>query len=48
MNEKISKEQFLDIVNILTDRQVMSYELLENNIKVKLDNTISDMWNTEN
>ena len=45
---KISKKDFLNIINILTDRQVMSYKLLDEEIKDKLDEVISDIWNVEN
>jgi len=36
----IAKGEFLLIISQLTDRQVMTYELLENTIRNKLDLTI--------
>lgn len=44
---KIEKGEFLLILSQLTDRQVMTYELLENNTRDKLDLTISKIWNTD-
>lgn len=44
---KITKGEFLLIISQLTDRQVMTYELLENGIRNKLDLTILKIWNTD-
>ncbi|MFJ8100526.1 hypothetical protein [Lysinibacillus sp. NPDC096212] len=44
---KIVKGEFLLIISQLTDRQVMTYELLENSIRNKLDLTILKIWNTD-
>ncbi|MGA3599152.1 hypothetical protein [Lysinibacillus agricola] len=46
-NSKIEKGEFLLILSQLTDRQVMTYELLENNTRDKLDLMISKIWNTD-
>lgn len=44
--KKINKNEFLEIINELMDRQVMSYELLDNNTRNNLDVIISSLWNT--
>lgn len=47
-NEIVSKEEFLDIVNILAERQIFTYEILNNNIREMLDCNLKKIWNTEN
>ncbi|MCI8410448.1 MAG: hypothetical protein HFJ09_14455 [Lachnospiraceae bacterium] len=47
-NEIVSKEEFLDIVNILAERQIFTYEILNNNIREMLDCNFKKIWNTEN
>lgn len=46
-NGMIFKEEFLDIVNILAERQVFTYEILNDKIRKKLDDKIKLIWNTE-
>lgn len=43
----IEKKNFLLILSQLMDRQVMSYELLEDDIRNGLDITLCDLWNTD-
>lgn len=43
----IKKNEFLDIINELMDRQVMSYELLEHKVRDSLDIVLSSLWNTD-
>ncbi|MGN7941438.1 MULTISPECIES: hypothetical protein [Bacillaceae] len=42
----IEKNKFLKILNELTDRQVMTYELLNTDIKSKIDEELCKLWNT--
>jgi len=42
----IEKNRFLKILNELTDRQVMTYELLNTDIKSKIDEELCKLWNT--
>ncbi|MEK4085083.1 hypothetical protein [Psychrobacillus sp. FSL K6-1415] len=46
-NNKIEKAGFLVILSQLTDRQVMTYELLRSDIRYDIDRTLSRLWNTE-
>lgn len=46
-NETIAKDEFLNIVDILTERQVLTYELLNYKTRQKLDDKIKSVWNTE-
>ena len=45
---KISKAEFLEFLSELTARQVMSYELLAENVRSRVDTVISDIWNVNN
>lgn len=42
----IEKNKFLKILNELTDRQVMTYELLNTDIKCRIDEELCKIWNT--
>ena len=44
---KIDKREFLLILSQLTDRQVMTYELLESEIRNNIDEVLCKLWNTE-
>ena len=46
-SENIVKQEFLLILSQLTDRQVMTYELLENETRKQVDETLCSLWNTE-
>lgn len=46
-NNKIEKDGFLLILSQLTDRQVMTYELLRSDIRNDIDRTLSRLWNTD-
>lgn len=46
-NNKITKQNFLEILIELTDRQVMTYQLLRNEERFKLDQIFSSIWNTD-
>lgn len=41
-----SKQEFLLALSELTDRQVMTYELLENSTRKKVDKILCGLWNT--
>ena len=45
---EVAKLDFLEIISELADRQVMSYEILDENIKNRVDRAISDIWNVNN
>lgn len=44
---KIDKREFLLILSQLTDRQVMTYELLENETRKNIDESLCGLWNTD-
>lgn len=44
---KIEKDVFLVILSQLTDRQVMTYELLRSDIRYDIDKTLSRFWNID-
>ncbi|WP_342514045.1 hypothetical protein MKY34_04595 [Sporosarcina sp. FSL K6-1522] len=44
---KIDKNEFLQILSQLMDRQVMTYELLNADIRDNVDGVLCDLWNTE-
>lgn len=46
-SENIEKQEFLLILNQLTDRQVMTYELLENGVRKHVDKILCRLWNTD-
>lgn len=46
-NNKITKQSFLKILIQLTDRQVMTYELLRNDQRFNLDRMLTSLWNTD-
>ncbi|MBD7942564.1 hypothetical protein H9650_00415 [Psychrobacillus sp. Sa2BUA9] len=46
-NNEIEKDSFLLILSQLTDRQVMTYELLISDIRNDIDRTLSRLWNTD-
>lgn len=43
----IDKQEFLLILSQLTDRQVMTYELLENETRKQVDEILCSLWNTD-
>ncbi|WP_228469388.1 hypothetical protein [Paenibacillus sp. JNUCC31] len=43
----MDKEEFLLILAELTDRQIMTYELLEDKTRYDVDITLSRLWNTK-
>ncbi|GLI83132.1 hypothetical protein ANABIO32_08220 [Rossellomorea marisflavi] len=45
--EEIEKDVFLIILGQLTDRQVMTYELVRSDIRNDIDRTLSGLWNTD-
>lgn len=47
-NKKVDKNEFLDILTELMERQVLTYALLKKPLKSELDNMICSLWNTEN
>lgn len=46
-NNEIEKDSFLLILSQLTDRQIMTYELLKSDIRNDIDRTLSRLWNTD-
>ncbi|UMR34568.1 hypothetical protein MJ749_18040 [Paenibacillus polymyxa] len=44
---KIEKKDFLLILSQLTDRQVMTYELLEIEVRNSIDKMLCRLWNTD-
>ncbi|WP_342566754.1 hypothetical protein MKY09_11980 [Psychrobacillus sp. FSL K6-4046] len=46
-NNEIEKDSFLLILSQLTDRQVMTYELLKSDIRNDIDITLSKLWNID-
>lgn len=46
-NNKMEKDHFLLILSQLTDRQIMTYELLRSDIRNDIDKTLSRLWNTD-
>ncbi|KZE71822.1 hypothetical protein A9P44_04860 [Paenibacillus polymyxa] len=44
---KIEKKDFLLILSQLTDRQVMTYELLEIEVRNSIDKVLHRLWNTD-
>ncbi|AHM67335.1 MULTISPECIES: hypothetical protein [Paenibacillus] len=44
---KIEKKDFLLILSQLTDRQVMTYELLEIKVRNSIDKVLHRLWNTD-
>lgn len=46
-SENIDKQEFLLILSQLTDRQVMTYELLENETRKQVDEILCSLWNTD-
>lgn len=44
---KIEKKDFLLILSQLTDRQVMTYELLESEVRNSIDKVLHRLWNTD-
>jgi hypothetical protein len=45
--EEIERDVFLIILGQLTDRQVMTYELVRSDIRNDIDRTLSGLWNTD-
>ena len=45
--DEIEKDVFLIILGQLTDRQVMTYELVRCDIRNDIDRTLSGLWNTD-
>ncbi|MDA7027872.1 hypothetical protein PJ311_14945 [Bacillus sp. CLL-7-23] len=43
----IEKIEFLNILSELTDRQVMTYEILNEDLKLKVDKELCNIWNTD-
>lgn len=46
-SKNIDKQEFLLILSQLTDRQVMTYELLENETRKQVDEILCSLWNTD-
>lgn len=46
-SKEIGKQEFLLILSQLTDRQVMTYELLENETRKQVDEVLCSLWNTD-
>ncbi|WP_336783281.1 hypothetical protein [Paenibacillus illinoisensis] len=46
-SKRMDKEEFLLILTELTDRQLMTYELLEDKTRNDVDFTLSRLWNTK-
>lgn len=46
-DNNIEKHKFFYILIELTDRQVMTYEILEQNIKNEIDHILCQLWNTD-
>lgn len=46
-NNKIAKDKFLLILSQLTDRQVMTYELLRCDVRNDIDRILTKLWNTD-
>lgn len=46
-SKKVDKNELLDILTELMERQVLTYELLKDPLKTELDNLLCDLWNTE-
>ncbi|MDQ0497187.1 hypothetical protein [Paenibacillus brasilensis] len=44
---KIEEKDFLIILSQLTDRQVMTYELLESEVRNSIDKVLYKLWNTD-
>ncbi|EJE1078930.1 hypothetical protein M4H08_002800 [Listeria monocytogenes] len=47
-NKKVDKNELLDILTELMERQVLTYAILKEPLKIELDNLICGLWNTEN
>lgn len=45
--KKIDKTNFLFILSQLMDRQVMTYELLESEVRNNIDMVLCELWNTD-
>ncbi|MEE1303899.1 MAG: hypothetical protein U0K68_01945 [Agathobacter sp.] len=45
--KEINKQQFLEILLELTERQVKTYEILENDLRNEVDRCIVSIWNTD-
>lgn len=45
--KKIDTKNFLLILSELMDRQVMTYELLESEVRNHIDMVLSELWNTD-
>ncbi|MCR8844070.1 hypothetical protein NQ117_10270 [Paenibacillus sp. SC116] len=45
--KKVDKRVLLLILSQLTDRQVMTYELLESNTRTQVDKILCSLWNTD-
>ncbi|MEK4439161.1 hypothetical protein [Paenibacillus sp. FSL K6-2862] len=46
-SKRMDKEEFLLILTELTDRQLMTYELIEDKTRNDVDFTLSRLWNTK-
>lgn len=44
---EVIKSNFLKILTIITERQIMTYELLEMGLKDEIDNLLCEIWNTD-
>lgn len=47
-NKKVDKNDFLDILTELMERQVLTYAILKEPLITELDNLLCSLWNTEN
>lgn len=46
-HKNLEKSMFFSLLIELTDRQVMTYEILEQNIKNEIDHILCQLWNTD-
>lgn len=45
--KEVNKQEFLEILLELTNRQVMTYEIMENDLRIEIDSCILSIWNTD-
>jgi len=46
-HKNLEKSMFFSLLIELTDRQVMTYEILEHSIRKEIDHILSGLWNTD-
>ncbi|MED1568127.1 MULTISPECIES: hypothetical protein [Bacillus] len=47
-DNQIDKDEFLEILTELMERQVLTYEILKEPMKTELDDLLCSLWNTKN